>query len=304
MAALLVNDRARRAATGGWRLAVRDRLAHRFHLEFLFPRSSDESAELARESAAHGAEVVVAAGGDGTINSVASGLAGTDVPLGILPLGTANDLARELGIPRDLEGAARRIAEGTARRMDLGEVNGRVFCTVGGITLTAQTALMVSRLKGASPIARRVADVCGGGIYRVASAVNLLARRHISQHATVAYTTPEGTDHELSLEAHTVFVANNRTLGGGLVLPTGSRADDGVLEIAMVPRRSRPSLLMNFTRLAAGRPLAAGVLETVHAVRATIRTEHDDDFVADGDLLASGREFRLGVRRGALGIVA
>jgi diacylglycerol kinase family enzyme len=74
-----------------------------------------------------GCDVLVAGGGDGTINTAASVLVGRDTPLGILPLGTLNHLAKDLGIPLDLEEAARVILQGTVCRIDLGEVNGRVF---------------------------------------------------------------------------------------------------------------------------------------------------------------------------------
>ncbi len=81
-----------------------------------------------------GPSMLVAGGGDGTLSSVAGVLADGDVPLGILPLGTLNHLARDLGVPDDLDEAAAMIAAGRTSRVDLGEVNGRVFvnnCSIG-----------------------------------------------------------------------------------------------------------------------------------------------------------------------------
>jgi diacylglycerol kinase family enzyme len=72
-------------------------------------------------------DAVVAAGGDGTISAVAAALAGGDMPLGVLPRGTLNHFARDLGIPRELRAAARVVAAGRVRRVDVGEVNGRIF---------------------------------------------------------------------------------------------------------------------------------------------------------------------------------
>jgi diacylglycerol kinase family enzyme len=82
------------------------------------------AAELAVEN---GCETLVAGGGDGTINTVASLLVGRDIPLGILPLGTLNHFAKDLGIPLELEDAAQIILDGLSCRVDVGEVNGRVF---------------------------------------------------------------------------------------------------------------------------------------------------------------------------------
>ena len=72
-------------------------------------------------------DAVVVGGGDGSVNAAASALAGTEIPLGVLPLGTFNHFAKDLGIPAALEDAARIVAEGHVTDVDLGEVNGRIF---------------------------------------------------------------------------------------------------------------------------------------------------------------------------------
>jgi diacylglycerol kinase family enzyme len=91
-------------------------------------RGGEEIVRLAREAAGDaGTRVVVAGGGDGTINAVASALIGTDKALGVLPFGTLNHFAKDLRIPLDAEGAARTIVSGRAASVDVGEVNGRYF---------------------------------------------------------------------------------------------------------------------------------------------------------------------------------
>ena len=80
-------------------------------------------------------DAVIAAGGDGTISAVAAALAGTLIPLGILPLGTLNHLAKDLNIPFDLQEAVRTIAAGKIREIDVGEVNGRIFVNNSSIGL-------------------------------------------------------------------------------------------------------------------------------------------------------------------------
>lgn len=93
--------------------------------------------DAARAAAKAGADVVAAAGGDGTINAVAAGLVGGDVPLGVLPLGTLNHFALAIGIPRGaaLEDAAAVIAGGNVERVDVGEVNGQIFLNNSSIGL-------------------------------------------------------------------------------------------------------------------------------------------------------------------------
>jgi YegS/Rv2252/BmrU family lipid kinase len=81
----------------------------------------------AERAVQEGCDVLVAGGGDGTINTAASALAGRDIPLGVIPLGTMNHFAKDLGIPLELEEAAKLVLEGIVCRVDVGEVNGRVF---------------------------------------------------------------------------------------------------------------------------------------------------------------------------------
>lgn len=83
--------------------------------------------DAAREAAASDADVVVMAGGDGTMNAGASALLGGSKPMGVLPLGTLNHFARDLGVSLDLEEAARTVAAGAVREVDVGEANGRLF---------------------------------------------------------------------------------------------------------------------------------------------------------------------------------
>jgi len=93
----------------------------------LQPDSRRDIAAIARDAAQSTERIVVAAGGDGTISAVAGALAGSDKILGVLPVGTLNHFAKDLGIPLDLEAAVRNIKEGKVAAVDVGEVNGRIF---------------------------------------------------------------------------------------------------------------------------------------------------------------------------------
>src|SRR5689334_21433030 len=94
-------------------------------------------AELARKAMLEEPRRIVAAGGDGTVSAVASALAGSGVPLAVLPLGTLNHFARDLGIPAELDAALRVAVDGRVREVDVGEVNGRVFVNNSSIGLYA-----------------------------------------------------------------------------------------------------------------------------------------------------------------------
>jgi diacylglycerol kinase family enzyme len=121
------------AAGAGECEAARDRLAQlfsesHFDAKITLARSGEEIVGAARRAAEdEGTGVVVAGGGDGTINAVASQLVGTEKILGVLPFGTLNHFAKDLGVPLDAEAAARAVVAGHAKRVDVGEVNGRIF---------------------------------------------------------------------------------------------------------------------------------------------------------------------------------
>jgi hypothetical protein len=180
-------------------------------------------------------------------------------------------------------------------------VNGRRFTTVGGLGLVSRSTINAARLRagGAGGLAR----MAGPSIYKLAATGSLLARR-ITSGVRVAWRDPDDrTEHTCALDVHGVFVTNHRNCGGGLVIPTGARADDGVFELALIRATSRARLLVNLGRLSAGLPLAPDVLMVVRADRAVIETEHEDLFVADGDPLETGHRFALAVQRGAVGVL-
>jgi diacylglycerol kinase family enzyme len=111
---------------------VRERLAELFAARGLdarvtLARSGGEIIEQARRAVREDCDPLVAGGGDGTINAVASQIVGTTRTLGVLPLGTLNHFAKDLGVPLDLEGATANLIEGHVERVDVGEVNGRIF---------------------------------------------------------------------------------------------------------------------------------------------------------------------------------
>src|SRR2546429_1588348 len=109
----------------------------------------DTGEGLAKKAADEGAELVIAAGGDGTIHAVAAGLIERETTLGIIPMGTMNNLAHSLGIPLPLEAAGAIIARGETRTIDVGIINGQTFLEVAGIGIEAVLFPVAEELKSA-----------------------------------------------------------------------------------------------------------------------------------------------------------
>lgn len=291
---------------GEWRKATERLIGRRYGVEILTPPTADEAAEIvrARMAAEQRPAVVVAAGGDGTVRVVAQELAGTGVPLGVIPLGTGNDFARANGIPGDVAGALDRIVRRSTRAIDLLEVNGRPFVTAGGIGIGAHSALVVPWIKAFHPLARVAVDALGSGVYRIAAGGNVLFRPGLAERVRLSWRVPgEPSDQCTELRTHGVFVANQRTLGGGMALPIPADNADGALDVCVVHDVARVRLLFALTQLLRGATIAPDVFSCWRAVRVTIETERRSAFFGCGELMTEGTRFEVRVIPGALRVL-
>ena len=175
--------------------------------------------DIARRAVASGVDLVVASGGDGTLNEVLQGVAGSRVPLGIWPSGTANVLARELGVPTDLAGAARVIVEGRERRIAVGLAGERYFFLMAGIGLDA------SIVRGVSPALK---SHFGEGAFWLSGLKHYVAWR--PEPFTVE---ADGERYEGAF----VAVANASSYGGSFAIAPRARIDEPLLDVCVFPTR-------------------------------------------------------------------
>jgi diacylglycerol kinase (ATP) len=299
---VLRNPRARRARHADDPEVLRA-LAARWHVESRTPATANGITIAAHDAAQRGAAVVIAAGGDGTARLVAQALVDTPTSLALLPLGTANDLARALGLPRTPLAAARRLVGSEAHALDVVDAGGPIFCTVGGLGLVSRSAFAVNTLKARPGALRAAALLAGSAIYKLTATAALLAHGGETRALALSYLTPQGVRRDETLHVHGLFVANQRFLGGGLALPSGSVGDDGVVELCLVPRTSRARLLDAFTRLSLGVRVPPDVLRVIPAREAHLALDAPDALLGDGDSLATGRIFHLRVRPAALRVL-
>ncbi|MBI2710849.1 MAG: NAD(+)/NADH kinase [Actinobacteria bacterium] len=179
--------------------------------------------------AAKGADVVAVAGGDGTLSTAAAALAGGDVALAVLPLGTFNHLARDLGIPDDLEGAARVVVEGANRRIDLAEVGDRTFVNNSSIGLYPTMVDVRDRVRSAR----------GWGKVRAVP----VAAWHVLRRFPVRRIAIEAEGFARRLRTPFVFVGNNRYEVGPRGLGERVDLDSGELCLYVCRATSRWRLL-------------------------------------------------------------
>ena len=248
---VIVNPRSRNGATGRrWpalEAHVRSALGP---VEVEMTRGPRDAERLAREAVRAGIERLLIAGGDGTLSEVVSGLCGAGLAgyaeLGVLPLGTGSDYARSLGVPRDFAAALACIAAGTTRRVDAGRVRFRGIRGEERVACFANVASFgISGM--VDEIVSRTPRILGRSAAFLIGALRAILR-YRSERVMLR------VDGELIHDAELVLAtaAHRRWFGAGMQVAPEARLDDGLLDVVVVRRLSRPALLAKLPKIYAG----------------------------------------------------
>lgn len=203
-------------------------VAHGIEPELCTWAGGSEIRGFAEEALHLGCNVIVAGGGDGTVSTVASVVAGTDAALGVLPLGTLNHFAKDLGLPLDLKEAVATIAGGHVVQVDLGEVNGRTFINNSGLGLYPR---IVRHREGQQRIGRSKWWALFRAVLTVLGRFPLLKVRLDSPETGIFRRTPF------------IFIGNNEYQIHGLNIGTRARIDSGALSVYLTREVGRLRLL-------------------------------------------------------------
>lgn len=245
--------------------------------------------ELASAAVARGVDLVVAWGGDGTVNEVASTLVFGQTPLGIVPSGSGNGLARALRIPADPAGAMHRALSAAPRPMDAGELGGRLFFNIAGIGFDAHIAACFDR----DPAPRR-----GFATYLRISARELFAYR------SRTYRIGAGAGSAAERTALLVTFANSAEFGNGARIAPAARPDDGFLDMVIFEERSRLATLTGLPRLFTGGIERQRGITTEQIERATVESDRPMVFHVDGEPVEGGLRLEARVLPAALRVCA
>ncbi len=228
-ACLVVNPQAGRGRAGRFAARVWALLRGTFRdLEMAVSRSARHLTELASEAVSAGYDVVVGCGGDGTVHHLLAPILGSSARLGIIPLGSGNDVARSLGIPRDYAAACEIVARGKIRRFDLARVGDRLFASVAGVGLSADV----------NHVANARATAWPGGRWRYVRALLEVMRAYAPRRLRLLVD-----ERELEREVVLVAVGNGAFFGGGFRILPDAQVDDGWLDVCVVNRLGRFQML-------------------------------------------------------------
>jgi YegS/Rv2252/BmrU family lipid kinase len=264
----------------GFRTVVRKAMTELDWAEplWLETRPDDTGERLAREAVRSGVDLVLASGGDGTITACAGGVAGSGVPLGVLPCGTGNLLARNLSLPLSLDEALTVALTGSDRRLDVGIANDRPFVVMAGIGFDAEM------LAGAS---EQLKKHLGWAAYMVS------ALRHLRDRpARVTLRTEGGPPRRYW--ASGVIIGNVGSLQGNVPLLPDAQPDDGVLDIAVLAAWEWTGWLRLATDVLLRR--SSGRLTHLTCRELLVDVGRARPWQVDGDVVGSSRRLKVTVR--------
>jgi diacylglycerol kinase (ATP) len=254
---------------------------------YQFCKSAEDGTSKALEAVSDGIDLVLVAGGDGTVNTIGCSLIGTDTSIGVIPSGSGNGFARHFGIPLGPDKAVRALADATIKSIDVGKVNGRPFLVTCSMAWDASIVRSFEK-----SLVRGVLPYIFAGVNEFIQYKAQPVRVSIDGGEPVEYKDP------------IVFtVANLSQYGGGAVIAPSAQSDDGYLEGILALTRDLPQLLVNFPRLFDGSVDKIRELITFKFKKLTVERDHEADIQVDGELVTSGKSIEIEVIPSALKVL-
>jgi YegS/Rv2252/BmrU family lipid kinase len=248
----------------GWRIGFRETWGR------------GDATTFAREAVAKGYDAVIVAGGDGTISEACDGLAGSEVALGVLPIGVGNVWALEMGIPtpshfrrQHLMEAAKILTDGEIRRIDLGKAGRRHFILWAGIGLDA---MVTEEMEPMSKAEKRM----GALAYIIAGI--LVAKDFAGTKATVKVD-----ERDLKTRAILILIGNAQLYGGVVRITREAKIDDGLLDVCVLKGYGLPSAIHHAVRVFTGRHLRDPQVEYQRGKKVIVHTAKPMPVQVDGD---------------------
>jgi len=247
---------------------------------------SRDAPERVREALEAGAELVFVWGGDGMVQRCVGALANTPATLAVLPAGTANLFASNLGIPTNLEKAVAIGLHGARKKFDIGRMNGEAFAVFAGAGFEA---LMV---RDAS---RKVKNRIGRAAYVYSGAKNLGAKSFTAKIDVDGKRWYEGT-------ASCILFGNVRTISGGLELFKGARPDDGILDLGVVTADTRVEWMRTLGKAVRGKARKSRFVKTTKGRSVKIKLSRKVLYEVDGGAREKTKTLRVEVEPGAVNV--
>ncbi|MCA9741300.1 diacylglycerol kinase family lipid kinase [candidate division KSB1 bacterium] len=252
------------------------------HADIYFTKSKGDATKAARKAAEQGTPIVVAVGGDGTVNEVASGLIGSQAALGIVPRGSGNGLARALGIPMNTKEALKVMTNGNTSRIDIGKAGHRHFCAVSGVGFDAK----VSELFDQSKMRGFVSYIW-------------IVIKEFWRFVPQQYAVEFGAD-RMTCQPFLISIANTPQYGNGAIIAPKAKMDDGAFDLCLANRLTIAQMLTAVPKLFRGTLDQHSGFNYYKIQKVTFRSENPIRFHVDGEPEKTGTSLTIEVMPHAL----
>lgn len=262
-------------------------------------RSAQQATEVARRARRERIDTIVVVGGDGTLNGVINGIVGTDVAVGIVPAGTANDLACFHDVPHAVATACQVVLARHLERVDVINVNGWNYITAGGVGFPSAVAKLANAMKCREESGRAVQRTFGSHVYLLAALCQLLMQLPTRNRVKI-----RSDDRSLVCNPFALVVSNQPFLGKHFRVSPQALNNDGMFDICVIENlQSRTHILALLLKTLGGRHLQSPNVRSWRATNLVVEAEHPIPFFADGEIVGQAAEFRLRVLPRAINLI-
>ncbi len=253
-------------------------------------KPKEEATPLAKQAVKDGYKIVIAMGGDGTLEAVLRGMVGSKARMGIIPTGTANNMAKSLGIPEKIEDACALIASDNTRKLDLGQVKLKKGKKLYFFELTA-----IGLVAAVYPHANKVQD---GKLSKIKDVAMTLI--HQETQSKVYLTLDD--ESKIEIETMLVVVSNTPMFGNNILVAPQASLQDGLLDISVYPNFSKAELIAYYAKVMNEGYSDNEKIQRYRAHKLEIKTSPKMDVMADGVMLGKGK-VEIKSRPGALWVI-
>jgi diacylglycerol kinase (ATP) len=294
----IINSNAKKGSDKQLTNIIRNEFAsHDFDIEFTkYPK---HATEIARIASASNVDLIIAVGGDGTVNEIINGIIGSKTALGIIPTGTANDLATLNHIPTDIIAACRIIKHRNTKEIDIINVNGWNYITGGGIGLPTEVARISEVIKSNKIYVNLLKQTLGSKVYILAMILALIKLNNFLNDVEIY-------NNEKVIRIKTLFMMiNNQSFIGKIYhLCPKARNDDGFVDICLL--KYSPNIwkmLCVLFKTLSGTHIKSPLVQSWKVKKITIKTKAELPYLGDGEIGRSSSNFNISVKPRALKLI-
>jgi len=245
-----------------------------------------EAVELAQKAADNGAELIVSVGGDGTVNEIVNGImkSKNDPPLGIIPLGWANDFIKSTDIPSDIIEACKILIKGKTKKIDIGVINNQIyFANICGVGFDAEVAQLANHMKSKHPNLR----ILSAFVYVFATVKKLLSP--FSYHNVKIKFDGQ----EIHSKILFIAISNGKIYGGRFKITPEAILDDGLLEVCVVEEMGRFKYLSIIPKVFKGTHASIKGVNFYRAKEVVIQSSEPVLAQVSGEVIEGQKEFTI-----------